>query len=156
LRLQPNSIVIGLALLAVMIPAGAAESLSAGQMNYMLQCQGCHKASGIGSGGSVPDLHDYGRQFLSVSTGRQFYVSVPGSAKSPLSDSELAEVLNFIMTDILGDEPERPDSLVRFTDKEISQYRSIEIVDVKSLREELVEEITENSAVEKEGGTGER
>jgi len=149
------TIAIGVLVVAAMSCAQAAQPMTAGQQNYMLQCQGCHKANGEGFGESVPDLRSVGRQLLAVPAGRQFYVSVPGSANAPLSDQQLAEVLNFIIADILGDEDGRDDSLTRFTEEEITSYRSIRIADVQRLREDLVKSVTENSLAKKRGGTGE-
>lgn len=142
-------------IISAMSCAQAAQPMTAGQLNYMLQCQGCHKANGEGFGESVPDLRIVGRQLLAVPAGRQFYVSVPGSANAPLSDQQLAEVLNFIITDILGDKDGRDDSLTRFTEEEITRYRSIRIPDVQRLREDLVKSVTEKSLAKKRGGTGE-
>ena len=68
------------------------------QSNYMLNCQGCHKADGTGLSGSVPSMRDFVGSFLTVAGGRDFLVQVPGSANSPLSDAALAELLNWILT----------------------------------------------------------
>ena len=108
----------------------------------MLQCQGCHKANGGGIEGSVPDLRTFGKLLLAVPEGRQFYVSVPGSANSPLTDQELAEVLNFIVSDILDDAEDQADSLSRFTGDEIARYRSLKIPDVLERRKELVKSVS--------------
>ena len=67
------------------------------QSDYMLQCQGCHRADGSGFGESVPDLRDSVGRFLEVPGGRAFLVQVPGSAQSPLSDARLAGVLNWMI-----------------------------------------------------------
>lgn len=134
-----------------MTSALASQPLSAGQTNYMLQCQGCHKPNGEGIPGSIPDLRDIGPRLLKVPAGRQFYVSVPGSANAPLSNQELAEVLNFIISDILGDKEDQADSLDRFTAEEVASYRTIKIADVKSLREDLVRSVTENSVMNDQG-----
>jgi len=150
------TIAIGLLFFAAMTSAQASQPMTAGQVNYMLQCQGCHKANGAGFGESVPDLRIVGRQLLAVPAGRQFYVSVPGSSNAPLSNQQLAEVLNFIIADILGDKDDQADSLSRFTEEEIARYRSIKIPDVKGLREELVRSVAENSLVKQQGGTGDQ
>lgn len=126
------------------IPSAHGETLSGGRLNYLLQCQGCHRAGGEGSEGSVPDLRPHGLQLLRIPEGRRFFVSVPGSANAPLTDSELAEVLNFIIVDILEDDGGRPDSVPRFTEEEVSEYRSVEIADVDQLRGELIRKVTEN------------
>lgn len=150
------TIAIGVLTFVAMTSAQAAQPMTAGQLNYMLQCQGCHKANGEGFGESVPDLRVVGRQLLAIPAGRQFYVSVPGSANAPLSNQQLAEVLNFIITDILGDKDDQADSLNRFTQEEIARYRSIKIPDVQGLRAELVRSVTKSPVVKQKGGTGDQ
>ena len=77
----------------------AAAPVSAGnpQLNYMLQCQGCHRADGSGSPGAVPSLSGSMGRFLTVPGGREYLVRVPGSAQSPLGDDDLARVLNWMI-----------------------------------------------------------
>jgi hypothetical protein len=73
--------------------AGAADP----QVDYMLECQGCHLYDGSGAPGRVPDLRDSVGRFLTVPGGREYLVRVPGAAQSPLGDAELAEVLNWMI-----------------------------------------------------------
>ena len=63
------------------------------QLNYMLNCQGCHAKDGRGLG-DVPALKGFVGNFLSSNEGRAYLIRVPGSANSPLTDVELAEVVN--------------------------------------------------------------
>src|SRR5579864_3959782 len=67
-------------------------------VNYMLHCMGCHTPDGAGEPGRVPSLRDTLVPFAGVPAGRRFLVQVPGSAQSKLSDAELAEVLNWMVT----------------------------------------------------------
>ena len=73
--------------------AGHAERLSQAQINYMLQCQGCHKANAKGTPPDTPDMTEYGAAFMQSDAGRAYWTSVPGAANSPLSDAELADVV---------------------------------------------------------------
>ena len=84
---------LGSALVALVAAPAGAETPA---VNYMLQCQGCHLPDGRGKPGAVPDLKDLGR-FLSVPGGREYLVRVPGSAQSPLSDADLAALLNWMV-----------------------------------------------------------
>ena len=63
----------------------------------MLHCQGCHRPDGSGVPGAVPDLRGHVSVFLGSPAGRAFLVRVPGSANAPLSDRELAELLNWMV-----------------------------------------------------------
>lgn len=136
-------IIIGLALSLILLGSfSALANVSAGtvsraQLNYMLQCQGCHKADGGGIPGSVPDLKTYAITFLSQPKGRQYYVGVPGSANSPLTDKELAEVLNFILVDIIRVDATGQANIL-FSESEVTNYRQRKIADVEALRLQLI------------------
>ena len=90
-------IVLGVAVAASISTLVAVDALASPHNDYMLQCQGCHQPDGSGSSGSVPDMRDTIGRFLFVPGGREFLVRVPGSAQSPLSNAELAEVLNWMI-----------------------------------------------------------
>jgi mono/diheme cytochrome c family protein len=59
---------------------------SSGQLHFMLQCQGCHKANGEGMLGTIPSLLDDGLAMLESKRGREFFIKVPGSSMSPLNN----------------------------------------------------------------------
>ena len=71
---------------------------------YMLHCPGCHLPDGGGTPGAVPPLKDSVGRFALLPAGRAYLVQVPGSALSPLTDAELAAVLNW-MVRRFGPEP---------------------------------------------------
>src|SRR5262249_48882191 len=75
-----------LVLLATTGVAGA----YAPSVEYALNCQGCHRADGIGTPGSVPPLAGSVARFLTVPGGREYLVRVPGVAQAPLDDAALA------------------------------------------------------------------
>lgn len=122
-------------LLLALVGAGAAGAGPAS--DYMLQCQGCHRADGAGFG-SVPDLRDHLGLFLEVPGGRAFLVQVPGSAQAPLDDAELAAVLNW-MVGRFG--PVRvAERFAPYTAAEVAGLRR-PLVDVSGTRAALVERI---------------
>ena len=120
--------------------AGHAERLSQAQINYMLQCQGCHKANAKGTPPDTPDMTEYGAAFMQSEAGRAYWTSVPGAANSPLSDAELADVLNYIAISIIGAKDITP-----YTESEISLYRSQKMQDVYAVRDQLIAEIKASS-----------
>jgi cytochrome c553 len=65
------------------------------RLNYLLHCQGCHRPDGLGNSRSTPPLIGELGQFLSTRAGREYLARVPGVAMAPLSDSELADLLNW-------------------------------------------------------------
>lgn len=134
------------AMLAALAPALAAKSVRAKPRNdYMLQCQGCHMADGSGSPGSVPDLRGRLGLFLGVPGGREFLISVPGSAQSPLSDSALAEVLNWMIRQF-GPALVAA-NFVPFGSEEIARHRR-PLADVEPVRAILMKRIASGRNIE--------
>jgi mono/diheme cytochrome c family protein len=84
-------------LAAALLAAPGAAGAESPAMNYLLQCQGCHRADGGETPGAVPPLAGLVARFTEVPGGREYLVRVPGSSQSPLDDSELAVLLNWIV-----------------------------------------------------------
>lgn len=124
----PAVLLLGLALAAG--PAGAGDP----HLDYMLECQGCHRADGSGSPGAVPDLRGSLERLLSAPGGRDFVVRVPGSATSRLSDAALAGVLNWMVRRfapaLTGFQP--------YAAAEVGRLRADPLVDVEGRRAELL------------------
>jgi len=130
-----SALALGLAL------AGFALDARAGaEIDYMLQCQGCHLADGGGSPGAVPPLAGLVGKFLWVPRGREYLVRVPGSSQSPLSDAELAAVLNWMIRRF-GPE-EAAHDFTAFSADEVAGYRDPPLTDVETLRAELLRQIS--------------
>lgn len=91
------------------------------EVNYMLHCQGCHLPDAAGFDGKVPPMKDFVGFFLHSQEGRQFVVRVPGVAQSALSDSELAELMNWLLTNFSA--RQLPDSFVPFAPDEVGELR---------------------------------
>jgi len=103
-------------------------------VNYMLNCAGCHKPDGTGAV-DVPSLENQMAKFLSVPGGREFLVSVPGTAQSPLSDSDTANLLNWML--VKFSEAEMPKDFSPYTANDVSAYRTA-LVDVSKKRKLLI------------------
>lgn len=65
--------------------------------NYVLNCQGCHRPDGIGDGATAPALADHVGIFTAVPGGRDYLSRAPGAATAPITDAELAELLNWVL-----------------------------------------------------------
>jgi mono/diheme cytochrome c family protein len=102
----------------------------------MLHCQGCHLADGAGKAGEVPSLVGMLGRFLAVPGGRAYLVQVPGSAHSPLSDAELASVLNWMVASFGS--PEDPSGFLPYDAAEVAGHRATPLVDVAATRSELL------------------
>ncbi len=110
------------------------------RVDYMLNCQGCHGATGTGTAdGSVPTMQDFVGFFLHVPGGREFLVQVPGSANAALDDAALAELLNWMLPQISAQQI--PDDFVPYSAEEVGALRSESLSDVEATREALVERI---------------
>jgi hypothetical protein len=108
-------------------------------VNYKLQCMGCHTPDGSGAAGRVPSVRSTLLPFSAVTAGRQYLVQVPGASQSPLSNAELADLLNW-MIENLSDGP-RGVSFKRFTAAEVASYRPNPLVEVRATRERLLDAV---------------
>lgn len=67
------------------------------RVNFLLHCSGCHLPGGEGAPPNVPSMHDELGRMMSVPEMRTYLVRVPGSAQSNLSDTELTDVVNWML-----------------------------------------------------------
>lgn len=138
-------VLLSASLMPALLVAGEAKATaeadqeinSQAKLNYMINCQGCHRGDGSGLAGSVPTFVDFVGKFLSVEGGREFLVQVPGSANSPLDDRELAELLNWILVTMSPAEVE--EDFAPYTESEVSFLRGDLLVEVDTTRAALVE-----------------
>ena len=122
---------------------GANEILA--RQNYILNCQGCHLPDGSGSEGNVPKMNDFAGYFLHVPGGREFLVQVPGAAGAPISDQELADVMNWMLLNFSKNE--LPEPFVPYSAEEIGKLRKEPLLDVHHRREELLARIKDKLGV---------
>ncbi len=133
---MPKSHFYWLALAALLSANALGETA---RNSYLLECQGCHGLDGSGAIATVPSLKDHMAKFLLVPGGREFLVRVPGSAQSSLTDQELADTLNWMLShfgpgDIAGPLP-------GYSAQEVSSLRKLPLIDVESTRAALIEAI---------------
>ncbi len=132
-----------LILLSASATTGANEILA--RQNYILNCQGCHLPDGSGSKGNVPKMNDFVGYFLHVPGGREFIVQVPGAAGAPISDQELADVMNWMLLNFSKNE--LPDPFVPYDSEEIAKLRKEPLIDMHHRREELIVKIKDKLGV---------
>jgi hypothetical protein len=106
------------------------------QMNYALQCMGCHTPDGAGVPDRVPSIRDTLVPLAGMAEGRRYLVQVPGSAQSTLSNAELAELLNWMIRSLSVVKP--PSTLAPFTEAEVRKYRVQTLTQVRATRERLL------------------
>lgn len=115
------------------------------RQNYMLNCQGCHLPDGSGSPGNVPKLNDFVGYFLHVPGGREFIAQVPGVASAPISDAELAGVMNWMLLTFSA--KELPTPFKPYSAAEIGALRKAPLVEVDRRRGELLTRIQDKLGV---------
>lgn len=118
-------------------PAGVANPQRAWQ-NWTLNCQGCHRLDGTGSEGTAPSLAGTVAKFLWVPGGREYLLRVPGVATAPLTNEDLAEVVNWMLWRF--DKQDLPASFQPFTAAEMQRWRSQPLrLEASQMRNDLLQ-----------------
>ena len=91
-----RSVILALSLLAIQLPSAASEGGN-GRLPYLMGCVGCHGEAGVTISQKVPDLKDQIGFFLRLPEGRAYLVRLPNVAFAPISDKELADMMNYMV-----------------------------------------------------------
>ncbi len=126
---------IWLRVLALLTSLHAAFAVADPRVNYLLHCSGCHLPNGESAPPDVPSLRDHLGEIASSSAGRDYLARVPGAAQTPLSDSELAEVLNWMLLEFNAQS--LPESFVPLTASEVAESRQNVLADPEGYRKQL-------------------
>lgn len=119
---------------------------SMARQNYILNCQGCHLWDGSGSPGhDVPNMKDFVGNFLHIEGGREFIIQVPGAANAPLSDQELAEVMNWLLINFSRNQ--LPENYQPYSAAEVRGLRKEALIDINPVRRELIRKIEKQLGV---------
>jgi mono/diheme cytochrome c family protein len=105
-------------------------------VNYMLHCMGCHLPDGSGGPPDVPDVRGGMGRLLAVEGGREYLVQVPGASQAPISDKELAEVVNYMLATFNAHT--LPRDYVPLSEDEVSRWRANWLPDVATVRQQLL------------------
>ena len=115
------------------LPARAYEPA----VNYQLHCMGCHLADGTGDAERLPSMRGTLVPFSALPAGRDYLLRVPGVSQSPLSDADLAVLMNWMVRN-LSDVPV-PANFVDDTPAEVGRARQQPLAQVTALRARLLE-----------------
>ncbi len=138
---------MGLALLAACVSALAAQSVGSPRLNYVLHCAGCHGVDGSGDKrGGIPPLRGTIGHFLKVDGGREYLVQVPGASQSPLSDSETAELMNWMLRAFSA--AEMPPRTVEYSAAEVRRLRRTQPADVPKQRSEVTDRLYKEHGID--------
>lgn len=104
--------------------------------NYILRCAGCHGTTGMGTANAgVPPFPDSVGHIAGLESGRSYMLHVPGVVSSSLSDTQIADVLNYILERWSG-MPFTP-----FTTEEVIDRRQADVPDIVVARRAIVENL---------------
>jgi len=117
-------------LLAFAGPAGANP-----RSDFLLHCGGCHRPDGTGLPPSVPSLVGQLGRIAASAEGRDYLARVPGAAQAPISDEELAAVLNWVLEEFNSET--LPASFKPLKGKEVGKSRARVLADPLKMRGEL-------------------
>jgi mono/diheme cytochrome c family protein len=129
-RLLPAAVLAAIA--AWSLPASADLSPRA---NYMIHCQGCHLSDGHGREPDVPSLALLGR-FTALDAGRRYLTQVPGASQAPISDRELAAVLNWVL--VTYSAAALPPDFIGYTEEEVARSRHNRPLDILVTRRSVL------------------
>jgi len=102
------------------------------RINYLLYCSGCHRPLGEGNPPNVPTLHNELGLMMSVQEMRGYLARVPGSAHAPITDAELADVLNWMLEQFNADT--LPEDFKKLTVEEVTKAREESLADPNQYR----------------------
>jgi len=103
--------------------------------DYLMHCAGCHLADASGVPPYVPSLVGPLGRIASSPEGRDYLARVPGAAQTPLSDEELAAVLNWLLFEF--NRETLPQDFKPLRAAEVGRSRARVLADPLKLRAEL-------------------
>ncbi|MEJ2258372.1 MAG: cytochrome c [Woeseiaceae bacterium] len=103
--------------------------------NYLFACRGCHLADGKGVPPEIPSLRNVLGQLVATPEGRNYVMRVPGVLQSRLNNEQLADVLNWILTEFNADT--RPGDFQPFSEREVAEARKHILTDPSRMRASL-------------------
>jgi mono/diheme cytochrome c family protein len=119
--------------LSLMLSASADSTAPRSEYeSYVLHCSGCHRLDGSGVTGVAPDLREIGVLVRSAA-GRAYLGRVPGVAQAPVSDRELARLLNWVLTEIAQTPLDLP-----YSAEEVGALRAQPLRDPLAARRDLL------------------
>ena len=142
-RRRSSMLAVAAAAFAIAVPAHADDVADAtlARQHWVLNCMGCHTATGGGIPGKVPPLANSLGYFTHLPAGREYVMRVPGASNSALSDQDLADVLNWVLTTMNRDA--LPRDFKPYTAAEVAAHRRPAFSDVATVRAGLVRALQE-------------
>lgn len=121
--------------IVILLLAIAGTSYANPKSDFLLHCGGCHQPNGTGAPPNVPTLVGSLGRIAASAEGRDYLARVPGAAQAPLTDDELAAVLNWILKEFNNDT--LPASFKPLKGREVGKSRARVLADPLKMRNEL-------------------
>lgn len=128
----PSLFVLATCLLA------AVNSSADARVDYLLHCSGCHLPDGSGVPPDIPSLRGDPGKIAALPQGRDYLIRVPGVSHALLDNADLAEVINYMLTEFNRDL--LPANFKRFTETEVTEARGHVLADPIKFRAKLWED----------------
>lgn len=126
-------------LVAVLALCGTAQAQDPA-LNFLQYCAGCHRTDGAGSErNNVPDMRGIIGHFPRLTAGRAFLIQVAGVAQAPLSASDLAALMNWLLPEM--SRAELPDDFTPYRAEEVAALRRTRPADMPAIRTQIVAEL---------------
>ncbi|RID91125.1 hypothetical protein D2N39_14605 [Gemmobacter lutimaris] len=130
-----QALLASLLVLATAAPGVAGNTATSPRANYVLHCSGCHGMQGLGTAeGGIPAFPDSVGHIVSIESGRDYVMHVPGVVGNNMTNAQIAEVMNYILD-------QWSDGRGHFTEAEVTRRRETPIGDVVTYRRKVVEEL---------------
>ncbi len=105
-------------------------------IKYLLYCGGCHLRDGRGAPPQVPTLHGQLGVIEAMPGGRDYLIRVPGAAQAPMTDADLAIVMNYLLETFNSET--LAEGFKPYTASEVAGYRRNILPDPLARRAEIL------------------
>lgn len=120
---------------AILLLTATGPTYASARTDYLLHCAGCHLPQGEGLPPEVPTLVGSLGRIAASEEGRDYIARVPGASQAPISDAQLAAVLNWVLLEFNSDS--LPESFRPLTAREVGKSRSRVLSDPLKTRRNL-------------------
>jgi hypothetical protein len=122
-------------LAAALLVCAAGTVDASARTDYLLHCAGCHMPEGNGLPPEVPTLVGSLGRIAASDEGRDYIARVPGASQAPISDAQLAAVLNWVLLEFNSET--LPESFRPLTVREVRKSRNKVLSDPLKMRRTL-------------------
>ena len=120
---------------AILLLTTSGPAYTSARTDYLLHCAGCHLPQGKGVPPEVPTLVESLGRIAASEEGRDYIARVPGASQAPITDAQLAAVLNWVLLEFNSET--LPESFRPLTAREVGKSRSRVLSDPLKMRRTL-------------------